>query len=126
MSRSILVLGAGGREHALARALARSRPRTPIVIAPGNGGMTLDERASLRRIPLDISDEAAVVALARALDAELCVVGPEAPLCAGIVDALQAAGFVAFGPTREAARLEGSKAYLKELAARRGIPTARF
>src|SRR5687767_11767653 len=101
MSRPILVLGAGGREHALARALARSRPHTPIVVAPGNGGMPLDERASIRRVDVDVSDEAAVVGLARSLDAELCVVGPEAPLCAGIVDALQAAGILAFGPTRE-------------------------
>ncbi len=126
MSRTILVLGAGGREHALARALVRSRPHTPVVVAPGNGGMPTDDGASLRRIDADLADSAAVVELARALHAELVVVGPEAPLCAGIVDDLTAAGFLAFGPTRAAAQLEGSKAFLKELAARRNIPTARF
>lgn len=126
MTRSILVLGAGGREHALARALSRSRPHARIVVAPGNGGMPLDQNASIRRVAIDLGDAGAVVDLARSLDAELVVVGPEAPLCAGVVDALAAAGIAAFGPTREAARLEGSKAYLKELAARRGIPTARF
>jgi len=88
--------------------------------------MPLDHTASLRRVPVDLGDIDAVVKLARSLDAELVIVGPEAPLCAGIVDALLAEGVNAFGPTREAARLEGSKAYLKELAARRGIPTARF
>lgn len=126
MTRPLLVLGAGGREHALARALSRSRPHAAVIVAPGNGGIPLDAGASIRRVPIDLADNAAVVALARAVDAELVIVGPEAPLCAGVVDALDAAGIPAFGPTRAAARLEGSKAFLKELAARRGIPTARF
>lgn len=126
MTRPILVLGAGGREHALARALVRSRRGLQVVVAPGNGGVPSDPEAWIRRTDVDLADTAAVVDLARRLDAELVIVGPEAPLVAGVVDALDSAGILAFGPTRAAARLEASKAFLKELAARRGIPTARF
>lgn len=126
MTRPILVLGAGGREHALARALVRSRRGLRVVIAPGNGGVPADPEAWIRRADVDPTDPGAVVDLARRLDAELVIVGPEAPLVAGVVDALEAAGILAFGPTRAAARLEASKAFLKELADRRGIPTARF
>ncbi|WP_437570433.1 phosphoribosylamine--glycine ligase [Sorangium sp. So ce542] len=127
--RRILVLGSGGREHALARALARSPSVAEVVVAPGNAGTTAEGgpgRAPIRRADLaSLSpDEATRLAVRERVD--LVVVGPEAPLCAGVADALAAAGVAVFGPSREAARLEGSKAFLKEFAARHGIPTAPF
>jgi phosphoribosylamine--glycine ligase len=124
--RPILVLGSGGREHALARALVRSRRGQRVLVAPGNGGVSSAPDAWIRRLEVDTTDREAVVELARRHDVELAIVGPEAPLVAGLVDALDAAGILAFGPTAAAARLEASKAFLKDLARRRGIPTARF
>jgi phosphoribosylamine--glycine ligase len=118
----VLVLGSGAREHALARALVRGAPEREVVVAPGNGGVS----GRLVRAAGDLSDAAAVVALARSRRSDLVVVGPEAPLCAGVVDALAAEGIAAFGPTASAARLEGSKAFLKELAREARIPTASF
>ncbi len=126
MQRPILVLGGGAREHALARALVRSRRGLQVIVAPGNGGMPHDADAWIRRADVDLRDQAAVVELVRRFDADLVVVGPEAPLVEGIVDALAEAGFLAFGPTAAAARLEASKAFLKDLARRRGISTARY
>ena len=117
---SVLVLGAGGREHALARALARDALVREVHAAPGNPGMT--EVATLH--PVDPLSADAVVALARDLAVDLVVVGPEAPLVAGIGDALTHAGIPCFGPSREAARLEGSKAFAKEVMAAAGVPTA--
>ena len=119
---NILLLGSGGREHALAWALAKSPLCDRLLIAPGNPGTARHGE----NLALDVTDHAAVIAAARAHAVDLVVVGPEAPLVAGLVDDLAAAGIRAFGPTRAAARLEGSKAFTKELCARHGIPTAAF
>jgi phosphoribosylamine---glycine ligase len=116
-----LVIGTGGREHALARALARDPGVTEVHVAPGNPGMAAV--ATLHDV--DPMDGRAVAALAAALGADLVVVGPEAPLVAGVADAVRAVGIAAFGPTAEAARLEGSKAFAKEVMDAAGVPTAR-
>ena len=115
----ILLIGSGAREHALARALTLD-PSTELVVAPGNPGTAHLGRA----LPLDILDGAAVAAAAREAGADLVVVGPEAPLVAGVVDAVRDAGIPCFGPTRAAARLEGSKAFAKEVMAAAEVPTA--
>jgi phosphoribosylamine--glycine ligase len=119
---TVLVLGAGAREHALVRALQRS-PRAPqVVCAPGNPGIA---RIADVAGDVDVEDPAAVVALARELGASLVVVGPEAPLVAGVGDALTAESIPCVGPSREAARLEGSKTFCKETMLAAGVPTAR-
>jgi len=116
-----LVIGTGGREHALARALARDSGVTEVHAAPGNPGMA----AVAELHDVDPMDGPAVAALAASLGVDLVVVGPEAPLVAGVADAVRAAGMAAFGPTAEAARLEGSKAFAKEVMDAGGVPTAR-
>ncbi|TGO05556.1 phosphoribosylamine--glycine ligase [Serinibacter arcticus] len=114
----ILVVGSGAREHALARHLALAG--ADLVIAPGNPGTAAcgENRA------VDANDPAAVAALAREIDAELVVVGPEAPLVAGVADAVRAVGIPVFGPDAAAARLEGSKAFAKDVMAAAEVPTA--
>ena len=119
---NVLLIGAGGREHALAWKLAQSPLLETLYAAPGNPGIA--EHASLAGI--DINDHAAVVAFCQGLKIELVVVGPEAPLVAGIADALTAAGIKVFGPTAAAARLEGSKGFTKDLCADYDIPTAAY
>ncbi len=116
----ILLLGSGGREHALARALARDPVTDELLVAPGNPGTA----TVATNLPLDIADPAAVAAAATARGVDLVVVGPEAPLVAGVADAVAAAGIAVFGPSAEAARLEGSKAFAKEIMALAGVPTA--
>jgi phosphoribosylamine---glycine ligase len=117
----VLVVGAGGREHALCLALGRDPGVTAVHAAPGNPGMAGVARCHA----VDPVDGAAVSALARDLGVDLVVVGPEAPLVAGVADAVRAAGVPCFGPSAEAARLEGSKAFAKEVMAAAGVPTAR-
>jgi phosphoribosylamine--glycine ligase len=117
-----LLLGSGGREHALAQALAADPATTGLVVAPGNPG--IGELAELRK-EVAITDPAAVAELVRDVAADLVVVGPEAPLVAGVADAVRAKGTACFGPGAAAARLEGSKAFAKEVMAAAGVPTAR-
>ncbi|WP_103504340.1 phosphoribosylamine--glycine ligase [Streptomyces sp. SM14] len=118
---NILVIGGGAREHALCHALSRDPEVTALHCAPGNAGIA--EVATVHAV--DATDGAAVAALAVELGAALVVVGPEAPLVAGVADAVREAGIPAFGPSAEAARLEGSKAFAKEVMASAGVPTAR-
>jgi phosphoribosylamine--glycine ligase len=117
----VLVIGAGGREHALVRALARSPQRPELIAAPGNAGIARDAVACLE---VDVEDVDATVAVARDRDVDLVVVGPEAPLVRGLVDALADARVRAFGPGAAAAKIEGSKVYAKELMQDVGVPTA--
>lgn len=117
----VLVIGSGAREHALCRSLSLDPDVTALHCAPGNAGIA--EVAELR--PVDALDGAAVAALATELGAELVIVGPEAPLVAGVADAVRAVGIPCFGPSEEAAQLEGSKAFAKDVMAGAGVPTAR-
>ena len=119
---NILLLGSGGREHALAWKMASSPLTDRLYCAPGNAGIAKEAEC----VALDVADHGAVIAFCRARRIDLVVVGPEAPLCAGIVDDLEAAGIKAFGPTRAAARLEGSKGFTKDLCRANGIPTAAY
>jgi phosphoribosylamine--glycine ligase len=117
----VLVIGTGGREHALVRALAADRGADTVYAAPGNPGMAA--QATLHDV--DVMDGDAVAALAVELGVGLVVVGPEAPLVAGVADAVRRVGIPCFGPTGEAARLEGSKAFAKDVMTAAGVPTAR-
>ncbi|CAL9489521.1 MULTISPECIES: phosphoribosylamine--glycine ligase [Streptomyces] len=117
----VLVIGSGAREHALCHSLSLDPDVTALHCAPGNAGIA--EVAELHQV--DALDGAAVSALARRLGADLVVVGPEAPLVAGVADAVREAGIPVFGPSKEAARLEGSKAFAKDVMAAAGVPTAR-
>ena len=122
MSARVLVLGSGAREHALVQTLGRSPQRPEVLCSPGNAGIATE--VEVPDPALDAQDSDAVVALARRLDVDLVVVGPEAPLVAGVADSLSAAGIRCFGPTAAAAALEGSKAFCKEVMGAAGVPTA--
>jgi phosphoribosylamine---glycine ligase len=119
---NVLLIGSGGREHALAWKIAASPLVARLICAPGNAGIAQEcETAAL-----DPADHAAVIAFCRAQAIDFVVVGPETPLCAGIVDDLAAAGIKAFGPGKAAAQLEGSKGFTKDLCREHGIPTAAY
>ncbi|HEU5061891.1 MAG TPA: phosphoribosylamine--glycine ligase [Solirubrobacterales bacterium] len=117
----VLVVGGGGREHAIVKALRRSARVEHVLCAPGNAGIAADAEC-LPQVAAD--DAAAIVAAAKEHGVDLVAIGPEAGLVAGAVDALEAAGIPAFGPTKAAAELEGSKAFAKELMEEAGVPTA--
>lgn len=118
----VLLIGSGGREHALAWKIAQSPRLTKLFAAPGNPGIA--EHAEL--VSLNVEDHAAVVAFCREQSIDFVVVGPEAPLVAGLADDLRAAGFATFGPSKDAAQLEGSKGFTKDLCARYNIPTGAY
>ena len=119
---NVLVLGSGGREHALAWAIAKSPRLDSLFVAPGNGGTA----TIAKNVPLDMNDVDAVIGFARSENIDLVVVGPEAPLVAGVADAIRAAGIAVFGPGAQGARLEGSKSFSKEFMLAHGLPTARY
>src|SRR5699024_6576689 len=116
----ILLIGSGAREHALARSLATDPATSELIVAPGNPGTA----HIATNVAVDASNPAAVTALAREHDADLVVIGPEAPLVAGVADAVRAADIPVFGPNADAAHLEGSKAFAKEIMAAANVPTA--
>ena len=118
----VLVVGGGGREHALCWKLAGSDSVEEVLCAPGNGGIGRHARC----VPVDAADVDGLVALAKNEAVDLVVIGPEAPLVAGLADRLETEGILAFGPSAAAARLEGSKTFSKEFMERHGIPTAKF
>src|SRR5271168_1740813 len=119
---NILLLGSGGREHALVWKMAASPLTDKLFCAPGNAGIAREAEC----VALDLADHAAVIAFCRKNGIDFVVVGPEAPLCAGIVDNLETAGIKAFGPSKAAAQLEGSKGFTKDLCQTNGIPTAAY
>jgi phosphoribosylamine-glycine ligase len=124
---TVLLIGGGGREHAIALSLAKSSRVARVVVAPGNGGTaSAGGKVSNLPFPLDVTDHAAVVACAKGEGASLVVVGPEDPLADGLADACAAAGLPCFGPSKAAAQLEASKAFSKNFMAKHGLPTAQF
>ncbi|MGK3138550.1 phosphoribosylamine--glycine ligase [Pantoea trifolii] len=120
----ILVIGNGGREHALAWKAAQSPLAETVFVAPGNAGTALEP--ALQNVAISATDVAALLAFAQQEKIDLTIVGPEAPLVMGVVDAFRAAGLKIFGPTQAAAQLEGSKAFTKDFLARQQIPTAEY
>ena len=120
----VLIIGSGGREHALAWRVAQSQQVETVYVAPGNAGTELER--DVENVPLASDDIEALLDFARLRQIDLTIVGPEAPLVAGVVDRFTAAGQACFGPTAAAAQLEGSKAFAKDFMARHGIPTAAY
>ncbi|GIB88028.1 phosphoribosylamine--glycine ligase [Vibrio cholerae] len=120
----VLIIGSGGREHALAWKVAQNPQVDTIYVAPGNAGTALEHK--VQNVNIGITDIPALVAFAQDNAIELTIVGPEAPLVIGVVDAFRAAGLPIFGPTQGAAQLEGSKAFTKDFLARHNIPTAAY
>ncbi len=121
---NVLIIGGGGREHALAWKTAQSPRVDKVLVAPGNAGTAREPK--VENVPIQADDVPGLVELARERDVNLTIVGPEAPLVAGVVDAFREAGLPCFGPTQEAAQLEGSKSFTKDFLARHGIPTGAY
>ena len=121
---NILIIGAGGREHALAWKIAQSPQAERVFVAPGNGGTRAEPK--VENVDLEPTDAEALIRFAREQQIDLCIIGPEAPLVAGVSDALVAAGLRCCGPARQAAQLEGSKDFAKAFMQRHGIPTAAY
>ncbi|GAL23208.1 phosphoribosylamine-glycine ligase [Vibrio maritimus] len=121
---NVLIIGAGGREHALGWKVAQNPNVETVFVAPGNAGTALEPK--LENVAIDVEDIQGLVAFAKEKDIELTIVGPEAPLVIGVVDAFQEAGLAIFGPTQAAAQLEGSKAFTKDFLARHAIPTGAY
>ena len=120
----VLVIGSGGREHALAWKAAQSDAVTKVFVAPGNAGTATE--AKLENVALNVSDISALVSFAKSNEVALTIVGPEQPLVDGVVDAFQAEGLMIFGPSAKAAQLEGSKSFTKDFLARNNIPTGAY
>src|SRR5882757_1323242 len=116
----VLVIGSGAREHALLLALRRDPEVDGLAVAPGNAGMS----AIADQYDVDVTSGEAVVALAQRIGADLVIIGPEVPLVLGVADAVRAAGLACFGPTKDAARIEGSKSFAKDVMAAAGVRTA--
>lgn len=121
---NVMIIGSGGREHALAWKCAQSTLVDQVLVVPGNAGTAGEP--GVKNVSLDITDFAALTNYAKANDVGLTIIGPEAPLVAGIVDHFQALGLACFGPSKEAAQLEGSKAFTKDFLSRHNIPTADY
>jgi phosphoribosylamine--glycine ligase len=120
----ILIVGSGGREHALAWKVKQSSKVSSVFVAPGNAGTALE--AGIHNVEIQVDDIAGLLNFAQAREIDLTIVGPEVPLVKGIVDQFSAAGLACFGPTAAAAQLEGSKSFCKDFMARHGIPTAAY
>ena len=120
----VLIIGGGGREHALAWKAAQTAKVDTVYVAPGNAGTALEPK--ITNVAINVDDIEALVNFARAENIALTIVGPELPLVAGVVDAFQQAGLRCFGPTKAAAQLEGSKSFSKDFLARHNIPTAAY
>src|ERR1700684_3535523 len=120
----VLIVGGGGREHALAWKCSQSPRVSEVLVAPGNAGT--ETEPGVRNVDIGATDIAALVEFARREAVALTIIGPEAPLVAGIVDAFQAAGLACFGPSGKAARLEGSKTFAKDFLRRHAVPTAAY
>ncbi|MDX1351701.1 MAG: phosphoribosylamine--glycine ligase, partial [Thiomicrorhabdus sp.] len=121
---NILIIGGGGREHALAWKTAQAAEVTEVFVAPGNAGTALE--ANLTNVNIAVDDLPGLVAFAKDNEIDLAIVGPEVPLVLGVVDAFSKAGLKCFGPTAGAAQLEGSKAFSKDFLAKHNIPTAAY
>ena len=119
---NVLVLGGGGREHALTWAIAKSPRVGELYVAPGNGGTA----AIAKNVPLDAEDAEAVIGFSRDHAIDLVVVGPEAPLVKGVAEKVREAGIAVFGPDAQGAQLEGSKSFSKEFMIAHDLPTSRF
>ena len=130
MSDHVLVVGAGGREHCLAWKLAQSEHVEKVFVAPGNGGTSQENvgcGGKMENVPsINLADHSSVKILCSENKIDLVVIGPEAPLADGLVDSLTAEGIACFGPTKDAARIETSKAFAKKFMEKYGIPTARW